>query len=132
MPQEDKSATPPHSTLEGKIFEPQSQKELLEALDIALDYRGDVTLTFKDGAKVEGFLYRIDEDIDKAYLFVKQEGTKESSEATYPISTVQAINFTGADPAFGKSWDDWAEKSSAQRKAEAERARKEAEKLGHL
>jgi len=34
-----------------------SDAEVREALEKAFDYRGDITITRKDGSKVEGYLY---------------------------------------------------------------------------
>src|SRR5499425_2505416 len=43
--------------LEGWIPELASETELREALEKAFDYRGDVTLTRKDGTKIEGYIF---------------------------------------------------------------------------
>ena len=43
--------------LEGWVPELASEAEVREALEKAFDYRGDITLTRKDGSKVEGYLY---------------------------------------------------------------------------
>src|SRR4051812_31581721 len=43
--------------LEGWIPALASEPEVREALEKAFDYRGDVTITRKDGTSVEGYLY---------------------------------------------------------------------------
>src|SRR5665213_1859274 len=43
--------------LEGWIPELASEAEVREALEKAFDYRGDVTVTRKDGSTIEGYLY---------------------------------------------------------------------------
>src|SRR5947209_6027356 len=43
--------------LEGWIPTLASDAEIREALEKAFDYRGDVTITCKDGSKVEGYLF---------------------------------------------------------------------------
>ena len=43
--------------LEGWIPALATEAEIREALEKAFDYRGDVTLTRKDGSTVEGYLY---------------------------------------------------------------------------
>src|ERR1700727_679550 len=43
--------------LEGWIPELATEAEIREALEKAFDYRGDVTITRKDGSKVEGYLF---------------------------------------------------------------------------
>src|SRR6266849_10576909 len=46
-----------HERLEGWIPALASEEELCGALEKAFDYRGDVTITRKDGSKVEGYLF---------------------------------------------------------------------------
>src|SRR5271167_1576501 len=46
-----------HETLQGWIPELATEDELREALATAFDYRGDVTITRKDGAKLEGYIF---------------------------------------------------------------------------
>ncbi len=46
-----------HERLEGWIPELASEEELRVALEKAFDYRGDVTITRKDGTKIEGYLF---------------------------------------------------------------------------
>ena len=46
-----------HETLQGWIPELANEDELREALEKAFDYRGDVTITRKDGTKVEGYIF---------------------------------------------------------------------------
>src|ERR1700744_3320274 len=43
--------------VEGLVPELASEAEVNEALEKAFDYRGDITITRKDGSKVEGYLY---------------------------------------------------------------------------
>jgi hypothetical protein len=46
-----------HEHLEGWIPQLASEEEIRNALEKAFDYRGDVTITRKDGSKVEGYLF---------------------------------------------------------------------------
>ena len=43
--------------LEGWVPELASEDEVREALEKAFDYRGDITLTRKDGSQVQGYLF---------------------------------------------------------------------------
>src|SRR5262249_60386618 len=45
-----------HEKLEGWIPDLAVEEELRQALEKAFDYRGDVTITRKDGSKVEGYV----------------------------------------------------------------------------
>jgi len=131
MPQQDKSqATIGCSDLEGKTITPAHRDELNEAIRLAFDYRGDVTLNLKDGSAVEGFVFNHDPAAGTIEVFVK-EG-KESVSKSLRHDEVASVAFTGADVAFGKSWDDWQAKSAKQRAAEAEKLRQQSLNLGHL
>ena len=46
-----------HENLEGWIPAMASVSEIHEALEKAFDYRGDLTITLKDGQKIEGYVY---------------------------------------------------------------------------
>ena len=43
--------------LEGWVPELAGEAEIREALEKAFDYRGDITITRRDGSVVEGYLY---------------------------------------------------------------------------
>lgn len=131
MPQQDKShATIGRSEFEGKTLTPADRTELNEAVRLAFDYRGDVTLHLKNGTSVDGFIFNHDARIGIIQVFVK-EG-KDSLPQTVRHDDVARIHFSGADVAFGKSWDDWQAKSAKQREAEAEKLRQQSLELGHL
>src|ERR1035441_10025705 len=46
-----------HEKMEGWIPELATEAELRDALEKAFDYRGDVTITRKDGSRVEGYVF---------------------------------------------------------------------------
>ena len=46
-----------HEKLEGWVPALASEEETRKALEKAFDYRGDVTITRKDGTTVEGYLF---------------------------------------------------------------------------
>src|SRR6202142_1723647 len=46
-----------HDKVEGWIPGIASEAELRDALEKAFDYRGDVTITRKDGSRVEGYIF---------------------------------------------------------------------------
>src|SRR5438046_2596505 len=46
-----------HETLEGWVPQLASDAELRDALEKAFDYRGNVTITRKDGTKTEGYIF---------------------------------------------------------------------------
>ena len=42
---------------EGRVFQPGSFNELAEAVELAFDYRGDVTVSLKSGESISGYLF---------------------------------------------------------------------------
>ena len=46
-----------HEKLEGWVPALAGDEEIRQALEKAFDYRGDVTITRKDGNKVEGYIF---------------------------------------------------------------------------
>ena len=130
MPQEQQAHELGRPQWEGRAFRFTTQIGLFEVIEAAFDYRGDVTLELKDGSRIDGYIFNREPQGAEPYiqLFPKDEaGTKAIKYAD-----IVAIEFTGEDTAFGKSWDAWVAKSEAMRTAEAERARAEAEARGDL
>jgi hypothetical protein len=99
-----------HHNLEGWVPALGSDSELLDALEKAFDYRGDVTITRKDGSTVEGYIFdrKTASSLDQSCvrLFPKDSPDKLS----IPYSDIAALNFTGKDRAAGASWEAWVKK----------------------
>jgi hypothetical protein len=123
--------TAPARSYQGRELQPTNPGELQEAIALAVDYRGDVTLVLNEGSSLEGYVFNHDVKSGNVSLFVPEE-KKESTLATVPISRIRSIVFTGEDTAFGKSWEDWMAKSVKQRAEEAERQKQAARKMGIL
>jgi hypothetical protein len=111
------------------VFHPATPAELAEAVELAFDYRGDVTLTLRSGEQVAGYLFNRDTAGPQPalHLFPESGGTRQIAYAD-----VAAIAFTGEDTASGNSWEAWVTKKESERKAEARRAEAEARARGHL
>ncbi|MBZ5490410.1 MAG: hypothetical protein LAO76_05710 [Acidobacteriia bacterium] len=99
-----------HEKLEGWVPELAGEEEVRQALEKAFDYRGDVTITRKDGSKVEGYIFdrRTGKTLsDSAVrLFPKDADQKIS----IPYSEIAALAFSGRDTAAGKSFEAWVRK----------------------
>jgi hypothetical protein len=96
--------------VEGWLPELASEEELREALETAFDYRGDVTLTTKDGKKIEGYIFdRVSgPTLDTSFVRVLPKDSNQRQKIAY--ADVAALAFTGRDPAAGKSWEAWVRK----------------------
>lgn len=96
--------------LEGWVPELVSDSELREALEKAFDYRGDVTLTQKNGAKLEGYIFDRISGATLSSSFVRVLPKNGGNRAKIAYSDIAALSFTGRDPAAGKSWEAWVKK----------------------
>jgi hypothetical protein len=100
--------------LEGWIPELASEAEVREALEKAFDYRGDVTVTRKDGTTVEGYLYdrRSEATLEASLVRIiptpKPGVPVERVMVSY--SDIAALQFTGRDTAAGKTFEAWIKK----------------------
>ena len=96
--------------LEGWVPELVNEAELREALEKAFDYRGDVTLTKKDGTKIEGYVFDRISGAALSSSFVRVLPKNGGNRAKIPYSEIAALAFTGRDTAAGKSWEAWVRK----------------------
>jgi hypothetical protein len=97
-------------SVEGWVPEVASEEELRVALEKAFDYRGDVTITKKDGAKIEGYVFdRVTADT-LAASFVRVIPKDSSQRVKIPYADIAALAFSGRDPAAGKGWEAWVRK----------------------
>ena len=109
-----------HENLEGWIPELAGEDELRQALEKAFDYRGDVTLTLKNGERIEAYIFNRQTGATLAESFVQYftPSAPEKRKASY--AEIARLEFSGKDRAAGKHWEDWVEKYN-QKKAAGEK-----------
>lgn len=109
-----------HENLEGWSPALASEEELRQALEKAFDYRGDITITRKDGSKVEGYLFdrRSGGTLKDSMVRLYPKNSDDKISISY--SDIAALAFTGRDTAAGKSWEAWMKKY-AEKKASGEK-----------
>lgn len=117
-----------HDNLQGWIPPLATEDEIRIALEKAFDYRGDVTITRKDGSSVEGYLYDRKRGNGLADSRVRVLPANGSPRVTIPYSDIAALAFTGRDTAAGKSWEAWVRKYW-QKRAVGEKAAIEADTI---
>jgi hypothetical protein len=93
--------------LEGWVPELASDAEIREALEKAFDYRGDITVTRKDGTKVEGYLFDRRSGSALADSFIRIIPSNASTKVNVAYSDVAALVFSGRDTAAGKTFEAW-------------------------
>ena len=115
---------------EGRVFRPASFAELAEAVELAFDYRGDVTVSLKSGESLSGYLFNRQVNGSDSYLELFPSDSAQARQIHY--DQIAAIAFTGEDTATGKSWESWIAKKDSERRAEVERVAAEAHARGIL
>jgi hypothetical protein len=120
MPQETKSH-PSHveaelapaavrEQLEGWVPDLAGESDLRAALDKAFDYRGDVTITLKDGGTCEGYVFDRRPGKSLADSVVRLLPKDKDEKVSIRYADVAKLAFTGRDTAAGKSWETWVKK----------------------
>jgi hypothetical protein len=96
--------------IEGWVPELAGEAELRDALEKAFDYRGDVTITRKDGSRVEGYIFDRRSGATLAESVVRLIPKDSAQKISISYSDIAALAFTGRDTAAGKSWEAWVRK----------------------
>jgi len=106
--------------LEGWIPTLADEEDLRQALEKAFDYRGDITITRKDGSKIEGYLFdrRTGKTLQDSQVRLYPKNSGEKISIAY--ADIASLAFTGRDTAAGKSWEAWMKKY-AEKKAAGEK-----------
>ncbi len=99
-----------HEAIEGWVPTLASDEDLRSALEKAFDYRGDITITRRDGTKVEGYLFDRRTSATLADSAVRILPKDSNAKLSIPYSEISALAFTGRDTAAGKSWEAWMKK----------------------
>jgi hypothetical protein len=96
--------------MQGWVPDLARQQDLLVALERAFDYRGDVTITRKDGTKIEGYIFDRRKAAALADSFVRILPRDSNQKVSVSYADVSRLEFTGRDTASGKSWEAWVQK----------------------
>jgi hypothetical protein len=99
-----------HQNLEGWTPVLGSDAEVLDALEKAFDYRGDVTIQCKDGSVVEGYIFdrRTGASLAESWFRLFPKDSAEKRSIAY--SEIAGLTFSGKDRAAGASWEAWVKK----------------------
>ncbi len=118
-----------HEKLEGWAPALAGEEDVRQALEKAFDYRGDVTITRKDGSKVEGYIFDRRTGKTLADSAVRLYPKDSNQKISVPYSDIAALAFSDRDPAAGKSWEAWVKKYWEKKAAGEKNIGIEAEKL---
>jgi hypothetical protein len=107
-----------HENLEGWIPSTATETEIRAALEKAFDYRGDITITLKDGRTIEGYVFdRKSGGQSLADCSIRVMPKAESGKLSIAYSDIAALAFTGRDTAAGKSFAAWVKKYNEKKAA---------------
>jgi hypothetical protein len=109
-----------HQQLEGWVPELAGEDELRAALEKAFDYRGDVTITLKNGEKIEAYIFNRQTGATLAASWVQYFTPKADDKRRVSYAEIARLEFSGRDRAAGKHWEDWV-KAYNERKAAGEK-----------
>jgi len=109
-----------HDNLEGWIPELATEEDVRQALEKAFDYRGDVTLTLKNGERVEAYIFNRQTGATLADSYVQYFTPKAPEKRKLSYAEIARLEFTGKDRAAGKHWEDWV-KAYNEKKAAGEK-----------
>ncbi len=115
--------------LEGWVPELATEAEVREALEKAFDYRGDITITCKDGSKVEGYLFDRRTGHTLLDSFIRIIPINEKTKRNISYADIAGLAFSGRDTAAGKTFEAWVAKYWAKKAAGEQNIQIEPEKL---
>jgi hypothetical protein len=96
--------------LQGWIPQLATEADVRAVIEKAFDYRGDITITCKNGSAITGYLFdrRIGSTLANSVVRLMLGASNERPAVAY--SEIAAIAFTGRDTAAGKSYEAWVKK----------------------
>jgi hypothetical protein len=115
--------------LEGWIPTLAGDEEVRNALEKAFDYRGDVTLTLKDGRVIHGYVFDRRTGATLQESAVRVMPSDEKTKLTISYADIAALAFTGRDNAAGRTFEAWVKKYWEKKAAGEKNIGIEAEKL---
>lgn len=119
--QQDEKLGVVHENLQGWIPAMASDNEIRVALEKAFDYRGDLTITLKNGQTIEGYVF--DRRAESSHLnecTVRLIPKDKPGKISVLYSDIAGLAFTGKDTAAGKSFEAWVKKYN-EKKARGEK-----------
>lgn len=114
------------ATLEGAVPALATPAERDAAMDLAFDYRGDVTIHTTDGKVIEGYIFDRRSNVPEPFVRMIPRDSEQRVSIAY--AKIARLIFSGRDTAAGKSWETWVRKYT-EKKALGESASIEPEAL---
>ena len=87
-----------------------TEEDLRQGLEKAFDYRGDVTITLRNGGTIEGYIFDRRTGKTLADSFVRLFPKDRHEKVSVSYADISGLAFTGRDTAAGTSWEAWVKK----------------------
>jgi hypothetical protein len=106
---------PPHTgetaVAQGFAADASDPVALRRAVELAFDYRGDVTITRKSAPQpIDGYIFDRKSDRQTGELIARVMLRDSEQRINIPFSDIARVAFTGKDTASGKSFETWVKK----------------------
>ena len=92
------------TTLEGEVPPLTDDAQRRKAIDLAFDYRGDVTLDTADGQSLTGYVFNRHADAVPPTLDMM---LAQGGQVTLTYDQITQLTFSGDDKAAGRTWEAW-------------------------
>ena len=102
-------------SLQGLIATQDDERALIDALEKAFDYRGDVTLTVRGGRYIAGYIFdrRRGDTLNDSSVRILPEDSDEKIAVRF--SEIERVEFSGKDTAHGKTFENWVKRFTEKR-----------------
>ncbi len=118
LPHNSVDASRTRQSLEGRVIEDLDQAALKHAIDLAFDFRGDVTITlYSSPEPIEGYIFDRIAAESPAESFVRLICKQGGERRSIPYADIKRVHFSGRDTAAGKSFETWMRKYVQKKRA---------------
>src|SRR5262245_54837272 len=122
----DQHPTPGAFAIEhGMVVDGSDSERLGLALDLAFDYRGDVTLELRDGRRIEGYVFDRPRRPEPGVRILPRDSDLRELVLDRDVARLEV---TGRDAAAGKTFENWVRRY-VEKKRRGEAASIESESL---
>ncbi len=126
---EDQSPDTDMAARQGVLVDDSDPDRLRAALELALHYRGDVTITCRGtGREVKGYVFDGARGATPGDLAIRLLLPDSDERVSIRLDDIATLQFSGRDTAEGKSFDTWMKKY-VQKKLAGEAANIQSESL---
>lgn len=101
---------PVEHNLQGNVVDASDPALLRQAIDLAVHYRGDVTLTLRSRTTIEGYIFDCKTDQASGAVSLRMIPAGRDETVIVPLAEIEQLAFSGRDTASGKSFETWVKK----------------------